>query len=254
MPDNERISLADALRSCGVGAGDEVCVPSFAPGYVAGAVMDVGGVPVFVGAEELTWNMDAQLLEDAVVGRLGAAGRKPKAIVLTAAYGMPAEIHRICEISFRHHIPLIEDVAGAAGSRFCGRDLGTFGRHACNMKPEDEGNPADQRRIQALCEDLFKDVDGIKVHVQPAYDLPEGEAPFYDSCYSRCTALVDLDIKSALAPTEIRPLYRPLHTCPEYAGCPVYTNHICEDLYRRGLCLPAGTAVMEEMIKRASRS
>lgn len=116
-----------ALIACGVKAGDEVIVQSFTFCASSHPVTYLGATPVFVDSEPGTWNMDPQLLETAIEDRISKTGRKPKAIVPVALYGMPYHIDRIMAIAHRYGIPVIEDAAEGFGSRFQGQVLGTFG-------------------------------------------------------------------------------------------------------------------------------
>ena len=118
-----------ALIACGVGPGDEVIVQSFTFCASSHPVTYLGATPVFVDSEPQTWNMDPQLLEEAIRDRIEKTGRKPKAIIPVALYGMPYQIDRIMEIADRYGIPVIEDAAEGFGSRYKGRVLGTFGRY-----------------------------------------------------------------------------------------------------------------------------
>ena len=118
-----------ALIACGVGPGDEVIVQSFTFCASSHPIKYLGAVPVFVDSEEDSWNMDPALLEEAIKDRIAKTGRKPKAIIPVALYGMPYRIDEIMEIAERYDIPVIEDAAEGFGSRFDGRVLGTFGRY-----------------------------------------------------------------------------------------------------------------------------
>ena len=118
-----------ALIACGVGPGDEVIVQSFTFCASSHPIKYLGAVPVFVDSEEDSWNMDPALLEEAIKDRIARTGRKPKAIIPVALYGMPYRIDEIMEIAERYDIPVIEDAAEGFGSRFGGRVLGTFGRY-----------------------------------------------------------------------------------------------------------------------------
>ena len=118
-----------ALLSCGVGLGDEVCVQSFTFCASSHPITYLGATPIFIDSERDSWNMDPELLEAAINDRIAKTGKKPKAIVPVALYGMPYRIDRIMDIANRYDIPVIEDAAEGFGSKFDGKVLGTFGRY-----------------------------------------------------------------------------------------------------------------------------
>ena len=118
-----------ALLACGVGPGDEVLVQSFTFCASSHPITYLGATPVFIDSEPETWNMDPALLEQAIRDRIAVTGRKPKAIVPVALYGMPYKIDEIMAIANKYDIPVVEDAAEGFGSRFDGRVLGTFGRY-----------------------------------------------------------------------------------------------------------------------------
>ena len=115
-----------ALIMLGVKAGDEVICQSFTFSATANPIVYLGAIPVFVDSEPETWNMDPELLEEAIKDRI-AKGKKPKAIVPVHLYGMPAQIERILEIARQYEIPVIEDAAEALGSFVNGKAAGSFG-------------------------------------------------------------------------------------------------------------------------------
>ena len=116
-----------SLIACGVQPGDEVIVQSFTFCASSHPITYLGATPVFVDSEKETWNMDPALLEEAIKDRIAKTGKKPKAIIPVALYGMPYQIERIMEIANRYGIPVIEDAAEGFGSRYNGQVLGTFG-------------------------------------------------------------------------------------------------------------------------------
>lgn len=118
-----------ALLACGVGAGDEVLVQDFTFCASSHPVTYLGATPVFVDSEAGSWNMDPELLEEAIVDRLAKTGRKPKAIVPVYLYGMPARIDEIMAVADKYGIPVIEDAAEGFGSKFDGQVCGTFGKY-----------------------------------------------------------------------------------------------------------------------------
>ena len=118
-----------ALKACGVGPGDEVCVQSFTFCASSHPITYLGATPVFIDSEKDTWNMDPELLEEAIKDRIAKTGKTPKAIVPVALYGMPYQIDRIMEIADKFGIPVIEDAAEGFGSKYKGQMLGTFGKY-----------------------------------------------------------------------------------------------------------------------------
>ena len=118
-----------ALIACGVKPGDEVIVQSFTFCASSHPITYLGATPVFVDSEKETWNMDPELLEEAIKDRIAKTGKKPKAIVPVALYGMPYKIDRIMEIANKYDIPVVEDAAEGFGSKFDGQALGTFGKY-----------------------------------------------------------------------------------------------------------------------------
>ncbi len=117
------------LLAAGVRAGDEVLVQSFTFCASTHPITYLGATPVMIDSEPDTWNMDPDLLEEAIKDRIAKTGKKPAAIVPVALYGMPYKADRIMAIADRYGIPVVEDAAEGFGSRYRGRVLGTFGRY-----------------------------------------------------------------------------------------------------------------------------
>ena len=117
------------LLAAGVKAGDEVIVQSFTFCASTHPVTYLGATPVLVDSEPDTWNIDPELLEEAIVDRKAKTGKYPAAIVPVALYGMPYKADRIMEIANKYGIPVVEDAAEGFGSRYKGQMLGTFGKY-----------------------------------------------------------------------------------------------------------------------------
>lgn len=116
------------LIAAGVKRGDEVICQSMTFAASANPVEYIGAKPVFVDSERSTWNMDPELLREAIVDRRNKTGRLPAAIVAVDLYGMPARLREISDISDEFGIPLIEDAAEAIGSEYHGKKCGLFGK------------------------------------------------------------------------------------------------------------------------------
>ncbi len=334
-----------ALIACGVGPGDEVCVQSFTFCASSHPITYLGATPVFIDSEPDTWNMDPDLLEVAIKDRIAKTGKKPKAIVPVALYGMPYKIDRIMEIADRYGIPVIEDAAEGFGSKFNGQVLGTFGKYGvlsfngnkmittsgggALITPDEDSwreimmyatqyresypyyqhekigynyrmsnicagigrgqmtvandHIAHHKHVQKLYDELLADVQGVKVHSQPTTGV-------YDSNYWLCTITLDPSVRikgqenayktivtgavggaagvihaasSAVtdcqpndnvealrvfldaAGIEARPVWKPMHKQPVYAGAPAYVNGVSEAVFKVGMCLPAGPYVLD---------
>ena len=337
-----------ALIACGVKAGDEVCVQSFTFCASSHPITYLGATPVFIDSERDTWNMDPELLEKAILERIAKTGKKPKAIIPVALYGMPYDCERIMAVAEKYDIPVIEDAAEGFGSRFKGQMLGTFGKFGVlsfngNKMITTSGGGAlvcadeasknkvmwyatqareaypyyqheevgynyrmsnicagigrgqmtvaqshidHHKHVQALYEELLADVEGITVHKAPSAD--------YDSNYWLCT--IELDpavrikgqenaykevIKSAVggaagvihavdtavtdcqpnenvealrvymldAKIEARPVWKPMHKQPVYKNAPAYVNGVSEEVFKVGMCLPAGPYVTDDDVR-----
>ncbi len=118
-----------ALVMLGVGPGDEVICQSFTFAASANPIVYQGATPVFVDSEPGTWNMDPELLRQAIDDRLRTTGKLPKAIIPVHLYGTPARMDKINSVASAYGIPVVEDAAEALGSEYNGRYCGTFGTY-----------------------------------------------------------------------------------------------------------------------------
>jgi dTDP-4-amino-4,6-dideoxygalactose transaminase len=113
-------ALVAALEACGIGAGDEVIVPSFTFIATANVVKLVGAEPVFADIELESFGLDpnsvrSKLTEDTA------------AIIPVHVYGTPCRIHELTEIASNHDLWVIEDAAEAFGATANGNLAGTVG-------------------------------------------------------------------------------------------------------------------------------
>lgn len=118
-----------ALVMLGVGPGDEVICQSFTFAASANPVVYQGATPVFVDSEPDTWNMDPELLRQAIDDRLHVTGKLPKAIIPVHLYGTPARMNEIRSVAAAYGIPVLEDAAEAIGSEYDGQYCGTLGTY-----------------------------------------------------------------------------------------------------------------------------
>lgn len=111
-----------ALRLIGIQPGDVVFSSDLTFSATCNPICYEKGTPVFIDAEEDTWNMDPKALEKAF-----EKYPKAKAVICAHLYGTPAKIDEIRAICDAHQVPLIEDAAESLSSTFRGKMTGTFG-------------------------------------------------------------------------------------------------------------------------------
>lgn len=115
-----------ALIALGVSAGDEVICSTFTFSGSCNPIVYQFAIPIFVDSEKESWNMDPQLLEEAIKERM-RLGKKPKAIIVVHLFGMPAKMNEIMAVARQYDIPVIEDAAEALGSEYQNRKAGALG-------------------------------------------------------------------------------------------------------------------------------
>jgi dTDP-4-amino-4,6-dideoxygalactose transaminase len=113
-------ALHMAFIAAGIGAGDEVIVPSFSFAATANSVCLAGGVPVFVDIEENFFNIDPAAVESAITPRT-------KAVMPVHLYGHPAAMVELQAICSRRGLVLLEDAAQAHAASLNGIPVGAFG-------------------------------------------------------------------------------------------------------------------------------
>lgn len=111
------------LLAAGVGAGDEVIVPSFTFAATGNSVALTGGTPVFVDIEPETFTLDPEAVAAAITP-------KTKGILPVHLYGHPARMRELENLASERGVALYEDAAQAHGASLDGRPVGSFGEFA----------------------------------------------------------------------------------------------------------------------------
>jgi len=116
-----------ALKSLGVGPGDEVFASTLTFIGSVSPIIFQSASPVFIDADRSTWNMDPNLLADEL--KLSSTkGNLPKAVIPTDLYGQCADYDQIQKICDSYNIPIIIDAAESLGARYKNRSAGLAGR------------------------------------------------------------------------------------------------------------------------------
>ena len=108
------------LLALGIGAGDEVLVPSFTFIAAANAIRFVGATPVFVDIDPVTLNIDPEKISAAVTPRT-------RAILAVHTFGVPAEMEPVLALARKHNLRVVEDACEALGAEFAGQKVASFG-------------------------------------------------------------------------------------------------------------------------------
>ncbi|MBO1003968.1 DegT/DnrJ/EryC1/StrS family aminotransferase [Pseudogracilibacillus auburnensis] len=116
-------ALVSALVGANIGPGDEVIIPAYTYIATAAAVLIARAVPVIVEVDD-TLTMDPQAFEAAI-------NEHTKAVIPVHMKGIPCDMDKILDISTKHDLIVIEDVAQANGGFYKGKPLGSFGHAGC---------------------------------------------------------------------------------------------------------------------------
>ena len=117
-------ALELALKTFGVGKGDEVILPNFSFAASINSVISVGATPVVVDIEEDTWTIDVKKIKKKI-------SKRTKAIMPVHIYGQPCRLDEIIQIAKLKKIYVIEDAAEALGGTYKGKKIGLGGDCAC---------------------------------------------------------------------------------------------------------------------------
>ena len=117
-------ALHVAMLLLNVGPGDEVITTPMTFVATSWAISYVGAKPVYVDADDATFNLDPRLVERAITPRT-------KAVLPVHLYGHPVDLDPLLKICLKHRLPLVEDAAQAHGAKYQGRNVGSFGVISC---------------------------------------------------------------------------------------------------------------------------
>lgn len=113
-----------AVAAAGIRPGEEILVSASTNIATALAAIHNGAIPVPVDSEDITWNLDLDLISSLITP-------KTRAIIPVHLYGHPVDMDRLLEIACRHNLVVIEDAAEAHGATCRGRKVGGFGDMGC---------------------------------------------------------------------------------------------------------------------------
>lgn len=117
---NGTVTLHLALKSLGIGPGDEVIMPTLTYIATANTAAYCGATPVFVDSEPDTWNIDPRSIEAKITGRT-------KAIVPVHIYGLACDMDAIMALANKYGLAVVEDAAEAHGAEWNGKRVGSMG-------------------------------------------------------------------------------------------------------------------------------
>lgn len=120
---NGTTALSTALEAMNIQPGDEVITSPFTFIASANSIAMVGAIPIFVDVKPDTYNIDPDLIEDAITD-------KTRAIMPVHIFGMPADMKHILDIADSHELLVIEDACQAHGAEIDGRKVGALGHVA----------------------------------------------------------------------------------------------------------------------------
>lgn len=117
---NGSVALDVAVSALGIGAGDEVIMPTFTIISCASAIVRAGAIPVLVDSDIHTWNMDIEQIESKITART-------KAIMVVHIYGLPVDLNPVIQIAEKYNLFIIEDAAEVIGQTYYNKPCGSFG-------------------------------------------------------------------------------------------------------------------------------
>ncbi len=155
-----------ALLAHGIGAGDEVIVPSFSFVATANVALYVGANPIFADIDPATMNIDPSDVEAKITPRT-------RAVIAVHLYGNPADLARLTDICERHNLVLIEDACQAHAATYEGRPVGSFGTGCFSFYPTKNVTSGEGGMITTDDESIAERARLLRAHGSPRRYLHE---------------------------------------------------------------------------------
>jgi len=309
-----------ALHVLGLGPGDLVLASSLTFIGSVSPARFLGAEVAFVDADRATWNMDPDLLREALT-TLASEGRRVKAVIPTDLYGQCADYQRLLDVCAPFGVPVVADAAESMGGRYGHGDdachAGAFPGLAASifsfngnkiittsgggmLASEDaqliararklsqqarehaphyehaeigynyrlsnvlaaiglgqldvlEARVAKRRRIFRWYEEALADLPGLTFMPEAAYGKSNRWLTVLQ-VDARAFGATPEALRQALEAEDIeaRPVWKPMHLQPVFAGTRAFGGAVSEELFARGLCLPSGTAMGQDDVARVA--
>ncbi len=155
-------ALILALRALGVGPKDEVITVSFSFFATAEAISNVGAKPVFIDVDPSTCLIDLNAIQEAITP-------STKAILPVHLFGRPVDMDKIIAIAKKNGLSVIEDCAQAAGAKWNGKSVGSWGDIGCFsfFPTKNLGTAGDGGLATTNNADLAQKMRELSVHGMP---------------------------------------------------------------------------------------
>ena len=152
-------ALILALKSLGIGDGDEVITTPFTFFATAESICNVGAKPVFADIDPETYNIRPDSIEKNI-------SKNTKAIIPVHLYGQCADMDPILEIAKKHDLRVIEDSAQAVGAEYKGKKAGSIGDLGCFsfFPSKNLGGMGDGGMVTCNSEELEELIHMLRIH------------------------------------------------------------------------------------------
>ncbi|MDI5938934.1 DegT/DnrJ/EryC1/StrS family aminotransferase [Micromonospora sp. DH15] len=245
-----------ALLACGAGPGTVVVVPTLTFAATANAAVYTGARPVFIDSDPATGNVDPDLLAD-LLDRLAAAGTRVAAVMSVDLNGTCADYSRLRPICRAAGVPLVEDAAQALGSTRQGEPAGSFGELGTfsfswnKVITTSAGGMVvtDDAALAARCRHLSTQAREPVTHYEHRdvgynYRLSNLLAAVGRAQLRRLDEMIERR-RLAQRGIETRPMWKPMHRQPVFAGHDAVVTGVADRLFARSISLPSGSSLTD---------